>query len=214
MSLVSFFLRVRGPAYERANESVQFMAGQAKMRPPKVRVVPHPIPTAAALKYRRRVLVSSAAVELLDQPMLDSVVGHELCHIHDRIRIILTGYAVKASVLMSLAVPSILDVHTEPGSIGLVAASLTATRAWSRAASRHFEYRADAFSVRLTRDPQPLATLLTAIDFSESIGRMLWSTRRNSMPRQTLLRRVRTRVFSNYPPIPKRVSRMHAIDLR
>jgi len=160
------------------------------------------------------VLVSSAAVEQLDQPMLDAVVGHELGHIRDRMKIILTGYAVKASVLVSLSVPAIFDVHTEPASIGMVAASLTATRAGSRAVRRRFEYRADAFSVRLTRDPQPLATLLIAIDFIDSVGRMLWPTRRNSTPRQTFLRRVRTRVFSNYPPIPKRVSRMHAIDLR
>jgi heat shock protein HtpX len=209
------FKQGHGPVDTPAHQSVQILAPLAHLKPPKVRFLLSQEPVAAAAVFEAKVYFSSSAIEKLDRPTLDSVVGHELGHVKDRPKLIALRVAAKASTLGSLAVPSMVAVNSDLGQLGLIALSMGATRAVYRGALRHFEYRADAFSVRLTSDPQPLVAFLESLggnhpDWPGTSASLFLGNRQARMP---FLRRVKARVFADHPPIPKRVARIQAIDL-
>ncbi len=192
-AIVMWAIRSKHPTTREANpwlfDTVQELARQAGVPPPRILVSEDPSPNAFVFGRRVRssyLVVTSALLQRLNQEEIRAVLAHEIGHLRHRDVVTMTwvsavpllayvlarggfevlrgsgrvrGKGAGQAILVALAV-AVLSY-----AIYLVAQLLVLYL------SRTREYYADAYSAAATRDPHLLASALTKIAYGLSLAR-------------------------------------------
>ena len=169
--------------------TVQALAQQAGVPPPRAWVSPDPSPNAFVFgrtASSSELVVTRGLLERLNQEEVGAVLAHEIGHVRHRDVIIMTWVSavpLLAYVLARLGFEALRGVRGGGGKKGgqaVLAVVFVAavsylvylvTQLLVLHLSRTREYYADAYSAAATRDPHRLASALTKISFGLSLAR-------------------------------------------
>jgi Zn-dependent protease with chaperone function len=186
----------------RAEASIVRVAANAQVVTPRVEIDDkHGM--AAASKRKNLVVVSTGALRSLPDRQLDTLLGHEVGHIHLRKRKSLLLNAAGAVFYATLIVPGQLVALTAAEFIGTTLGGLSVAACLAAAGLRHLEFRADDFSAKATKDPLALCDALDS-----DCGDAAWESK---PVKSKMLRRIDHYLYSKLFA-PGRILSVHPTD--
>jgi heat shock protein HtpX len=217
---------------EGENLPLQNMVGGLAVRAgipkPKVALIPSDVPNAFATgrgPSSSVVAVTRGALDLLSEPELEGVLGHELSHIKNRDTLIMVLAAAIAGAIGYIAFAARWSLlmggnRRNDGGAGLIALLLLAVLVpiaaliVRLAISRGREYLADRGGAEISGRPGGLASALSKIE--NSVGRRPVKGGNPATSHLFIVNPFRgdtlTSIFSTHPPTQERIKRLRAME--
>jgi heat shock protein HtpX len=213
----------------RVYAMVRELAQLARIPMPKVYLIEQDSPNAFATgrnPAKAAIVLSRGIVRLLGEEELKGVIAHELSHVINRDTLLATVAATLAGAVMFLAYQmrwlafftgTSHDDDRRGGVMGMLLMAILAPLAATiiqLAISRSREYKADAGSAELTRNPDGLATALEKLaDYSKRLPMTASQQTAHLFIVSPLSGKSLLSLFSTHPPIKERVARLRQMRL-
>jgi heat shock protein HtpX len=212
--------------YPKLNDVVKDLADRAKIKKPRVFIVPKDTPNAFATGRSQKtavIAVTEGLLDLLDERELRGVLAHEIGHIKNKDTLIQTVAVILASAIAYIAMiarfGAIFGSRDENSAslFHILALSIVAPLAATilqLSISRSREYIADETGAKITKDPSALASALEKL---ESNPRKLKKGNQatasmfiiNPFSSKNFMR-----LFSTHPPTHERIKRLRKISMK
>lgn len=208
---------------------IQRLAQQANLPMPKVAIVDSRMPNAFATGRSPKhavIAVTTGLLNILDQPELEAVLGHEMTHIRNRDMVVMTmagSFAAVAAWITQMGFWFGLGDSRDNrnGNNGFVFVLLISalvaviSHVLVLALSRYREYAADRGGAVLTGQPEQLAAALLRI--SGTMQRVPSQDLREAQPLSALFiaaprKDTFLELFSDHPSIENRIKRLQALE--
>ncbi len=215
--------------YPDLHQMVERLAKEAGLPKPKIAIVKSPVPNAFATGRSPRhavVAVTDSILRLLAPRELESVLAHELSHVHNRDMLTMTVASfvamIAAMIMQSFFFSAMFGGNSRDRGNAMIIIWIVSVIVWFianlllMALSRYREFAADRGSAYLTRDPEALMSALVKIS-----GRM------DYVPPQAKAKVEGTNAFfiipalsgnvlmellSTHPPLEKRIASLRQIE--
>lgn len=203
---------------------VENLAISTGMPTPRVFIINDPAPNAMATgrdPKHAMVAATTGILEIMDDRELESVMAHEMGHVHNydiRVSMIAFGLVSAIGVLSDLALNMFFyggdredrDINPIALAIGIILIIVAPILAMliQMAISRQREYLADATGALTTRDPEGLASALEKL---EQYGRPMQQqsqTTAHLFFNNPLKPGFFNNLFSTHPPLEERIARL------
>lgn len=206
---------------------VQRLAQQSGLPVPRVAIMQSSMPNAFATGRSPKhavVTVTTGLLNILDPAQLEAVLGHEMTHIRNRDMVVMTMAGSVAAVAawivqmgFWLGIGDRRDNQNGGFAVMLLVSLLVQVVAHILVLtlSRYREYAADRGGALLTGAPEQLASALLAI--SGSMNRVPTQDLREAQPMSAMFiaaprRQLVAELFSDHPPVEKRIARLQALE--